>query len=495
MADVRTLGDHEPVIIGVGQYTHRLVDDDLSGVREPVDLLEEALRLAVADCGGSGDVAKAIDRMGVVQGLWSYPDPARLALDRLGSSAHSFVVETGGNMVQAAVIDAAEAIAAGSLDVAVVAGTEAHYSRKRLRSQGDNFSISGADMDPAARWGSTLDMDFAHDRDLGFNRPLCVYPLFDSAIRSARGATVAEHEAVLGNLWASFNEVAVAHPDAWNREPMDAQAIVTPARGNRMVSTPYTKAMVADPRVNQAGAVIVASAARARELGVPLDRWVFLQAASSANDTMRFSERQGFDRSPALDAAAAALQPLVETPFAEIDLFDLYSCFPSMVQITAATLGLPLDRPLTVTGGLSFFGGPLNSYVIHAIVTMVEQLRAQPAATGLVHGNGGYATKHNLAVYSTDPGDQPFAHADVNAQVDHRSRGVDEAFTGVASLEAATVVHDRNVAPMGLVTLLTDGGERTLAQVTDADAVAALESGLPAGTRLQRATAGVAQIA
>ena len=68
----------------------------------------------------------------------------------------------------------------------------------------------------------------------------------------------------------------------------------------------------------------------------------------------------------------------------ELRYVDLYSCFPSAVQIVAAELGLPLDRDLTVTGGLTFSGGPWNNYVTHSIARMVGLLRQDPEATACV---------------------------------------------------------------------------------------------------------------
>lgn len=40
----------------------------------------------------------------------------------------------------------------------------------------------------------------------------------------------------------------------------------------------------------------------------------------------------------------------------EIDFFDLYSCFPSMVELGREALDIPenTSKPLTVTGGLPF---------------------------------------------------------------------------------------------------------------------------------------------
>ena len=102
-------------------------------------------------------------------------------------------------------------------------------------------------------------------------------------------------------------------------------------------------------------------------------------------------------------------------------MIDLYSCFPSAVQVAATELGLPTGdpaRPLTVTGGLTFAGGPWNNYVTHAIATMAERMVADPGERGLVIANGGWLTKHSFGVYGTEPPTHEFRWEDVQSVVD-----------------------------------------------------------------------------
>lgn len=485
------LDDTRPVIIGVGQHTHR--SGSLDDAREPVDLLEDALRTALDDTGAPRAGA-ALERLGVVQGLWRYPDPGRVVLDRVGApDARSFIIEMGGNMVQEAVLDTAEQIASGSLQMAAVGGTEAHYSRKKLKKAGQDFAMAGADLAPAERWGKVLEMEDDHERAIGFDRPFRVYPLFESALRAASGHSLLEHRALLGDLWSRFSSVAASNPHAWSRDKLSAGDIAEPSSTNRMVSFPYTKAMVANPAVNQSAVVVLASVAKARELGVPRDRWVFIGPGAAADDTMRFSQRSRFDESPAVDAIGASVTTRAALAANDFDHIDLYSCFPSMVQISAGSLDLPLDRDLTVTGGLSFFGGPLNSYVAHAIVSIVDRLRADPGTTGLVHGNGGFCTKHNLVAYSTDPDRFSYGYEDLRGRVDLGERTVEEGFEGSAVVETATVVHDRGTPPLGLATLRTSADTRVLAQVA-ADDVDGLEDGEPLGQPVHIDAAGIAHL-
>jgi acetyl-CoA C-acetyltransferase len=167
----------------------------------------------------------------------------------------------------------------------------------------------------------------------------------------------------------------------------------------------------------------------------------------------------------------------------EVGHVDLYSCFPSAVQMGATALGMGLDRPLTVTGGLSFCGGPLNNYVTHSIASMVDVLRAQPGSIGLVTANGWYATKHSIGIYSTEPPLRPYSHTDAQPEVDRLpDRAGAPDHTGPVRAEAWSVMHERDGAPnLGLVACLTDDGRRTWGTTRDVDTLGALMTAEEAG--------------
>ena len=170
-----------------------------------------------------------------------------------------------------------------------------------------------------------------------------------------------------------------------------------------MVGLPYTKYMNSNNDVDMAAAVIMCSAEKAESLGVPRDRWVFVHAGTDCHEHQFVSNRWSFAETPAIELGGRCVLELAGCSIDDVALVDLYSCFPSAVQLGAQSLGLSLDRQLTRTGGLSFAGGPWNNYVMHAIATMVADLRGQPGERGLVWANGGYVTKHSFGVYSTEP--------------------------------------------------------------------------------------------
>jgi acetyl-CoA C-acetyltransferase len=327
---------------------------------------------------------------------------------------------------------------------------------------------------PAPEWRPDVPMHDPTEMRAGLDRPAYIYPLFEQALRISAGRSTAGHVAAISRLWASFSNVAAANPAAWSTTPQTAEVIATPGPRNRLVAWPYTKLMNSNNDVDQAAAVIVCSAEAATRLGVPRDRWVFPLAGAEASDTAQIAARPRLDGSPAIRHAARLALELAGVGLAEIGLLDLYSCFPSAVQVAARELGLSADpadpgyRPLTVTGGLTFAGGPWNNYSTHAIATMIAKVR-ETGQLGLVTANSGYLTRHSIGVYGPAPGPgfRRASATDAATQAEPLTE-VADAYTGPATLESWTVIFDRDGTPQtALAALRTKTGARTLARSAD----------------------------
>jgi len=176
-------------------------------------------------------------------------------------------------------------------------------------------------------------------------------------------------------------------------------------------------------------------------------------------------DRVDYHTLPGVRRAGAALLETADVPLDRVGHLDLYSCFPIAPRLTAAMLGIGVDdpRPLTVTGGLPWFGGPGNNYTTHAIATLLERLRAARDAFGVVHANGWHLTKHALGLYAGSPpphGWQRAGGPSLQASVDADPHPVvvPEA-TGRGTIETYTVMHGRDGAPDHgtVIGRLTDG--------------------------------------
>lgn len=438
--------------------------------------MTECVRDAAADAGAPGLLSK-LDTVAAVYGAWRYSDPGRLIADAVGSpDAKTLLSFHGGNTPQSYVNALAAQIQRGELDVAVIVGAETIWSRRRMRTAGmDRPVTEQVDVEPTGRFQSDVAMSTEFEASRGLAAPINFYPIFESAIGANRGRTIDEHRTVISKLWAGFNEVAVDNPNGWNRTAMSAGEIREPSPTNRMVGFPYTKAMNSNWDLDQGAAILLCSAEAAEAAGVSRDRWVFPHAGTDAHDTYAVTNRRDLHSSPAIGAAGARLFELTGRGPEDLDHVDLYSCFPSAVQIGAAELGIDLGRQLTVTGGLCFAGGPLNNYVSHSIATMVDVLRDDAGSLGLVTANGGYVTKHALALYSTEPAAHAFVAEDVQDIVDAvPTTPGDPSYTGTGTIEAVTVMHDRNGPETGLAAVTTPEGARTWAQSSDPATMAML---------------------
>jgi acetyl-CoA C-acetyltransferase len=223
-------------------------------------------------------------------------------------------------------------------------------------------------------------------------------------------------------------------------------------------------------------ALVLCSAEAARRHGVPEDRFVYLHAATDVLRTEPMAERAQLHDEPALGAAGRRALELAGCAADDVEHVDLYSCFPSSVQIAAAELGFDLERELSVTGGLTFSGGPFNSYVMHSLSKLVERLRADPDALGFASGVGGYMAKHAFGVYGAAPPRAGFRYEDCTEAVrpiPTRPFGLD--LDGPAVVESfAQIQAPQTGEPTVLAACLREDGHRTFATNADPAVAAAL---------------------
>ena len=348
-----------------------------------VDLMERACEAALADVPG---LRTAIGRVSVVNTLTaSGPSPASELADRIGAgSAAREVTTVGGNSPQWLVNRAASQIAAGTLEVTLIAGAEAIRSSRARRAGGLPRAPVGSGLAPDPVVGDDRPGAGPAESAIGLILPVHVYPLFESVVAARAGHDADTHRMAMGRLLAPFTEVAANNPYAWFPQVRTAEAIATPGPDNRIVSEPYTKLMTAFLGSDQGAALVVCSLGAARRAGVA-DRAVFIWSGAEAVDVRSVAARPDLGRSAGIEAAAraaftaasAAAGPRGPVGIDDVEVLDLYSCFPSAVELGAAALGLDVDdrRGLTSTGGLPYFGGPGNNYTAHGIVAVTGRLR------------------------------------------------------------------------------------------------------------------------
>jgi acetyl-CoA C-acetyltransferase len=484
-----------PVVVASGQAIERL---DLVS---PVDLMERACEEALADATG---LRGAIERLSVVNVMTrAGPAPASELARRLGVDAPVREVSTiGGNTPQWLVNRASSDIAQGRLSATLIAGAEAIRSSRARRTAGLPHDPGATDLPADPVVGDDASGVGPAESAIGLLLPVHVYPMLESVLASRAGHDGPSHRRDMGRLLAPLTAVAADHPFAWFPVRRGATEIATPSPDNRIVCEPYTKLMTAFLGSDQGAALVVCSLAAARRAGVD-DRAVFVWSGAEAVDVRFPASRPDLGRSPAIaaagralfDAASAAAGPAATVGVDDLEWLDIYSCFPSAVEMATAALGVARDgrRGLTVTGGLPYFGGPGNNYTTHAIATMTDHLRhATPGCLGMATGVGWFVTKHALGIYGSTPppegfrrGDTAAAQSLIDDSAVETALEVDEATPAVVL--AATVARDHQGHPTDapLIARLPDGRQMALAPADDevVEAMGALDvPGLVGGT-------------
>lgn len=468
-----------PVLVGVGQIVQRTPDATYA---DPSRLAVAALRAAAADTGvGDGLLARADAVFAVSPTSWQYRDLGALVAAAVGAGGVDTVQSSpfGGDGGQLVINEAAAAIAAGDYDLVLVTGAEAGATQAAAQRAGVEVAwpVQEATVSPTRTVGIDKAANNAAESAAGLQAPINMYALLESANRHRLGRTPAEHAAAVAELWSRLSGVAAGNPQAWQPQEFTAAEIAAVTESNRMISAPYTKLECANLTVDMASGIIMASAAAAEAAGIPQDKWVFLHAGASGTDEWFVSERAELAASPAIGALGAAVFSHAGITAEDLGPVDLYACFPVAVQIAARELGLPVDdpkRPLSVTGGLTFGGGPGNNYGGHAVASLVGRLRAEPESFGLATSLGWYLTKHAMGVYSATPPTRPYRH--LTPVIEHPpARPARTGYDGEAVVEAYTLPYGRDGRPeAAIVSLLTPAGARVLLRSTDSALVTAL---------------------
>ena len=459
------------MIVGVGEINDR-PSSDTAGL-DPAALMAAALAAADRDAGGSWQ--QSIDRLLVVPQIAFRALDVPAALEKLTGLDAARIDQAplaSGDTPVRLLHDAANLIADGAARVCAVVGGEALRTAARLGTNGGGNLFGGSQAGaPTLR------------RRYGLVTPSEIYPLYENALRAELGQTLDEAQAETGAIWSLMSDVAASSAGAWLKQPRTAAEIVTPSADNRPIVFPYTKLMVANASVNQGAATIVTSLAAAREAGIADDRLVHIGFGAAAHEADEPLDRAGWATSPSMRVSLTRTLVLNGLETAELDHVELYSCFPCVPKMARRILGWPIDRAVTVHGGLTFGGGPVGNYMGHAIAAMVRRLR-NGSRHGLLFANGGHCSHNHSLVLSREPigcnGPQDY---DYQAEAD-AMRGIIPPLTDHAEgrfpVETYMVAYDRAGTPaFGTVLSRTPGGERTIARVRpdDARSIAMLTDG------------------
>jgi acetyl-CoA C-acetyltransferase len=243
-----------------------------------------------------------------------------------------------------------------------------------------------------------------------------------------------------------------------------------------MLAFPYTKRHCTQWNVNQAVAILVCSAAKAEQLGLKSDGWIYPLAAVESKHVVVLAQQRQLHSHPGTVLCGERALALAGVATQDIAAAELYSCFPSAIQSFAHDLKLDGVCPLTVTGAMPFAGGPFNSFSLEGVARMVEVLRgnepggASEGRIGLVSNLSGIFGKQGCVVLSKTPNGRGYRYEDITRAVAEKDVPVPLTgdYAGPATIVGYTVMFNRNEISHGIAICDTPNGERTVARSDDA---------------------------
>ncbi|GAA0478315.1 acetyl-CoA acetyltransferase [Parasphingorhabdus litoris] len=411
-----TISDRQaPVLIGVGEASGQSLRQGL-GIEwpSPVDLASAAAKAALADSGVADKLGASIDCLlairlfhdSGVQHAYGSPDnfPDAIAQAADLNPAQLIYGDVGGQSPQKHINELAVQLHEGKIKAALLCGSESIGTVKRAKKAGH-----------AMDWNQPSDRDFIDKRTEfpvltmyefrhGIISMPMAYGLLENARRSRLNMDRASYATDMAELWSAFSSVASTREHAQFAKDWSAEELLQDGSGNYQLNDPYRRWMVAQDAVALGAAVIMTTAGHAEDLGIAEDKMIYLHSGADASVPI-ISQQMDLSRSPAVEWAVGKALDLAEQQASDIGPIDIYSCFPVAVSLVMEALNQP-DRPLssyTLTGGLSFFGGPGNSYSTHAIVALVQALRKDGSKPGMISANGGAINKESVGIYAAQP--------------------------------------------------------------------------------------------
>ncbi|KAI5358138.1 Putative thiolase-like protein type 1, additional [Septoria linicola] len=486
-----------PVIIGVGDVVNRSkkVEDAI----EPLQLMIQAIQKAIQDTGlaasALSDLQSSIDSVSVVK-TWTWPAdyPSLLASKLSFKPLHAEYSDHGGNQPAKLVDEAARRISLGENKFAIVTGAEALASLTACaaaqKMPPPGWTPPSEDVrsvfSPTTRELQAQTYGAKH----GCGNPIQLYPLYENAFRAHRGQSITANHQESAEMYADFAAIASQNENAWSypSHPETQSSIATISSKNRMICFPYPLLMNAFNTVNCSAAVLLTSTEHARELGIAESTWVYPLGGAGTADSYDFWKRAEYWWSPCISRSLDAALDVANINVGDVDLYDVYSCFPIVPKLAAEHLGLPTTtgpekkKELTLLGGLTSFGGAGNNYSMHALTEMTRQIRRGKGKTGLVLANGGWVTYQHVLLMSRSPRSDGLPYPDENPL--EKSVGdvfvpeIVEQAEGECVVETYTVEFARDGSPSKgfVIGRLLKNAHRFLANHADAETLKELSS-------------------
>ena len=390
---------HRSVVIGVSAIQQK---GDFENLDEALFLMDQAVKEALSDSGNKS-IKDHIDEIRIPKGFWRYRDPGKwIAKNNDFKTIPTTYVTKIGVLQQNLINEACLKIENGEINASIILGGEARY--KQLRSVIEKKEYFETKLDENPDFYIKAKEDLYGDEELEELGAMAVgyYATMETALRKNDNENIEEHQNNIASMYEEFSKVASNNEDAWLDHPYSKKEILETSKKNKMLAYPYNKLHCTSWNVNQSAALIICSEELANKLEIDNKKRVYPISSSENNHMIAIQQRPKLYESLGMIYAAKSINRMMEQLDIRLDAYDLYSCFPAAVKMFSKSLELGSEIPKTITGSMPYAGGPLNSFVIHSTVKMIQKIRALEARHGLVTGVSGMMTKQSFCVWGKE---------------------------------------------------------------------------------------------
>ena len=390
---------HRSVVIGVSAIQQK---GNFENLDEALFLMDQAVKEALSDSGNKS-IKDHIDEIRIPKGFWRYRDPGKwIAKNNDFKSIPTTYVTKIGVLQQNLINEACLKIENGEINASIILGGEARY--KQLRSVIEKKEYFETKLDENPDFYIKAKEDLYGDEELEELGAMAVgyYATMETALRKNDNENIEEHQNNIASMYEEFSKVASNNEDAWLDHPYSKKEILETSKKNKMLAYPYNKLHCTSWNVNQSAALIICSEELANKLEIDNKKRVYPISSSENNHMIAIQQRPKLYESLGMIYAAKSINRMMEQLDIRLDAYDLYSCFPAAVKMFSKSLELGSELPMTITGSMPYAGGPLNSFVIHSTVKMIQKIRALEARHGLVTGVSGMMTKQSFCVWGKE---------------------------------------------------------------------------------------------
>ena len=429
---------HRSVVVGISAIQQK---GDFENLDEALFLMDQAVKEALSDSGNKS-IKDHIDEIRIPKGFWRYRDPGKwIAKNNDFKSIPTTYVTKIGVLQQNLINEACLKIENGEINASIILGGEARY--KQLRSVIEKKEYFETKLDENPDFYIKAKEDLYGDEELEELGAMAVgyYATMETALRKNDDENIEEHQNNIASMYEEFSKVASNNEDAWLDHPYSKKEILETSKKNKMLAYPYNKLHCTSWNVNQSAALIICSEELANKLRIDNKKRVYPISSSENNHMIAIQQRPKLYESLGMIYAAKSINRMMEQLDIRLDAYDLYSCFPAAVKMFSKSLELGSEIPKTITGSMPYAGGPLNSFVIHSTVKMIQKIRALEARHGLVTGVSGMMTKQSFCVWGKEYQEQ-FIFDDVTerAKLDEKPVELSNIAEGEGEIIGYTII-------------------------------------------------------